>query len=243
MKPDESNKPAAAEGTLVPLSSRDGDFNAFACEPPNDRTPMGAVVLLHEIFGITDKIRGYARDYASCGLRVIVPDLFWRIEAGVELGHDAQDMKRAMARLKLFDDEAALADTAACVAWLRQGPSDIPISTIGFCLGGKLAVMARMRGLADAYVAYYGVGLDHVQGDLAQNDAPLLLHFGNDDSYVPIESVRQLAPRLGKNVTLHGYDDTGHAFYRPGKTAASSLSKERTLAFLRDISTINKARS
>ena len=232
---DQQPDTSAADGQLVPLSSNDGPFNAYICEPPAGRAPIGAVVLLHEIFGITSKIRGYAQDYAAEGLRVIAPDLFWRIEPGVELGHDAEDLKRAMSRLKLLDEDSALADITVCIAWLRQSSPNLPVTAIGFCLGGKLAVMARMQGLANAYVAYYGVGLDHVKGDLAQNDAPLLLHYGNDDTYVPPDSVRQLVPRMGNNATLHCYEDAGHAFYRPGKTAASSLSRERTLAFIRDV--------
>lgn len=214
----------------VTLPVADGRFEAHVAEPAMAAT--AGVILLHEIFGITDRIHRYAADYAAQGLRVIVPDLFWRIEPGVALGHDAADLKRAMQRLKQFDDEGALRDVAACAGWLRQQDAALPVTMIGYCLGGKLVVKSRQQGLADRYVTYYGIGVEHLDGDLAGNNAPLQLHYGTQDDYAPEHVVRGFAPRLGSRAELHLYDGVGHAFYRPGRDAASDQSRRRTLAFL-----------
>lgn len=220
-------------GHYTRIATDSGDFyDAFECEPPAGTPVRGGLVLLHEIFGITRKIRRYAQDYANEGLHVLAPDLFWRSGRRVELGHDPESMKQAMARLKTFDDEAAVDDVAAAVNSLRARHPGLPVSILGFCLGGKLAVMARMRALADRYVTYYGVGVEHVAGDLARNDAPLLMHYGSQDTYVPPATVQAYAPRLGHNTQVHFYPEAGHAFYVPGKDAASALSRSRTLDFL-----------
>ncbi len=213
----------------ITLSVDDGRFEAHVAAPPGPA--RASLVLLHEIFGITDKIRRYAADYAAAGIRVIAPDLFWRQEPGVELGHDGPDMKRAMSRLKVFDEAGAMRDIAACVQWLREQQAGAPVAVLGFCLGGKLAVKARQQGLADGYVGYYGIGVEHLPGSL-DADAPLMMHFGTDDSYAPVDVINAFTPRLGAKAAVHLYDGVGHAFYRPGRDAASDLSRTRTLDFL-----------
>lgn len=218
-----------AEG-FVQIESQAGEdgFDAYwrEADAPNGRS----IVLLHEIFGVTRKIRGYADDLAGAGFNVLVPDLFWRLERRVELNHDPESVKRAISRLGRLSTAGALDDVRSCVAALRARGQRVAL--LGFCLGGKLVVLSRNQGLADAYVGYYGVGLDEVPGPLDSHDVPLLMHYGGDDPYVPLSVVEALKPRLGSQAQVCVYPNAGHAFYMPGRDEASDLSRRRTLDFL-----------
>jgi len=226
--------PDAGVPMNVRVTNRDGGvFDAAIAIPadPNGR----AVVVLQEIFGVTRKIRGYCEMFAQLGYIAIAPDLFWRMDRGVQLSHDAGDIQRAFGYLKRFDEVAGLVDIDGCVAHLReQGMAKVAV--VGFCLGGKLAALIAARGEADAGVAFYGVGLEQSLDALRDLSRPLQLHFGNDDAYAPPAAVASIEAALAgaANVELYRYEGAGHAFFRPDlKDAASPVAWDRTVAFLR----------
>lgn len=225
-----STNPAEHMGSFVTVGDGERRFDAY-WSPSN--APSGkSIVLLHEIFGITEKIRRYADDLTRDGFNVLAPDLFWRTGRRLELDHDQQGIAKAMERLKTFSEDHALDDIAACVDWLRRRGERVAL--LGFCLGGKLVVLARMHGLADAYVGYYGVGVEKIGAPLDRNDVPLLMHYGADDPYAPLQTVHEFSPRLGSRAKVCVYEGAGHAFYRPGRDEASRLSRERTVEFLNE---------
>ncbi|MFS2128236.1 dienelactone hydrolase family protein, partial [Pseudomonas sp. Pseusp97] len=76
------------------------------------------LVLLQEIFGVNDTMKATADRFAEEGYVVLVPDLFWRIKPGIELGYDEADMKQALAYLNQFDTNLAVDDIAATIAAL-----------------------------------------------------------------------------------------------------------------------------
>jgi carboxymethylenebutenolidase len=222
----------AGAGRYVAIGEPGTQFDAYWIEPDQSNAKSATLVLLHEIFGITDKIRRYAQDYAQAGLHVLVPDLFWRIERRVEIGHDRESIARAMERMKQFDEAAAIDDIAGCIAWARQQRPGAPVALAGFCLGGMLAVKTRTQNMADRYVAYYGVGVEKITASLDTHDTPLLMHVGSDDPYVPRAAVEAYAPKLGAHADVHFYEGAGHAFYLPWRDEPSKLSRQRTLDFL-----------
>ena len=215
-----------------------GTFSAYLARPESGSGP--GLVLAHEIFGVNASMREAADLFAEEGYTVLVPDLFWRLEAGVELGYDEAAMERALALYARFDVAAALGDLAAAVAWLREEPGgSAGVGLVGFCLGGTLAGLAAARGLADVAVGYYPVGLGERREDLSRVSKPLLLHFGGSDEHVPRSEVDALRTALAANhaVTIFDYPDAGHAFANPQRAsyrkAAANLAHSRTIAVLR----------
>src|SRR5947199_10871603 len=73
----------------IKVKLRDGDMGAFLAIP--DRTPVGAVIAIMEIWGVNDTMRRHAHEFAEAGFVCLVPDLFWRQEAGVELSDKKPD--------------------------------------------------------------------------------------------------------------------------------------------------------
>ena len=100
-------------GSSISIQVRDGRFDAYLAVPESGQGP--GIVLLQEIFGVNANMRAVADLYAEEGYTVLVPDLFWRIAPGVELGWSDADMQRAFALYEKFDVAASLPDIRATV--------------------------------------------------------------------------------------------------------------------------------
>ncbi len=182
-------------------------------------TPLPGIVLLQEIFGINANMRETAETFAQLGYDVVVPDLFWRQEARVDLDPSSeQDRERATSLMKGLDVKLAIKDSLAAAAYLRALGGDPKIGAVGYCLGGKLAYLLAMDCGIDATVSYYGVA---IQGALDQADdlrAPLLLHIAESDHLCPAEAQAAIHRSFDNNETVRILDHpgVGHGFARRG---------------------------
>ena len=207
-------------------------FNAYVSEPAR---PNGhAVIVLQEIFGVTKHVRGIADRFAEDGYLAYAPDLFWRIEAGVELSHSKEDMQKAFGFVERYRDEDGLADITSTARHIRSRAGfNGRIAAAGLCLGGKLAYLAATLTEVDAGVGFYGVGIEKRLDAAGALRAPLLLHFGDQDPYVSKEARAQIAQAVaGKDVQVHLYPGAGHGFYTRGAQADIDLARARTNSFL-----------
>ena len=223
---------AAVAATAVQVQAADGVFSAAFAAP--QAPARKALIVLQEIFGVTSKIRRYCEMFARDGYAALAPDLFWRMEPGVQLTYSEPDIQRAMGFLKRLDEERALEDVVACSALLRQ-QGYTQIATVGFCLGGKLGPLSLARGAGDAAVAFYGVGLDQHLDVLRTIDQPMQMHFGDKDAHVPPAAVAKLEElaKGRRNMEVLRYPEGGHAFFRPDlKNEESQIAYRRMLAFL-----------
>jgi len=201
---------------FVKLTSRDGRaFDAWRAEPA---TSNGAgIVILPEVYNVNAWARGIAARYSARGYLVLVPDLFWRQESGVHLDYDQPE--RARSQGEAADVDAIVSDVGQVAQFLRDrlGHS-ARIGVVGFCIGGRLALLAAIREKIDAVSAYYPVKLDQHLAELPSLNIPSLIHFGATDPWVPAQTVAAVQ-RLyvgAPHVWLHGYSDTGHGFARNG---------------------------
>ncbi|MFC3533271.1 dienelactone hydrolase family protein [Vogesella facilis] len=192
-----------------------------------------AVVLLHEIFGITPYMRRLATFYAVLGYSVYVPALFHRQASGLALDYqrDAALAQDLLARLDLAQLTAELLDF---VAGLRQRHGRLAV--VGFCLGGRLAYRLSCREVADCAVAFYG---GRIHEDLPQwgvNRCPLQLHYGQDDAMIRPQQVEQVLAFLGGKAVGYIYPDSGHGFCCSERStfhqATSMEAAANTLLFL-----------
>lgn len=214
-----------------------GDGRGFAAYVSQPEKPNGhAVIVLQEIFGVTDAIRGVADRYAAEGYLALAPDLYWRIEPGVELSHSKADVERAFQYLERFDEEAGLADIGRVAAHIRAMPGlRGRVAVVGLCLGGKLAFRCAARLDVDAAAVFYGVGVEDHLDEVAALRCPVVLHYGDQDRYASAEAQARieaaLPPAAGGG--FHRYPGVGHGFYTRGDLEAAALAHERTTAFLR----------
>lgn len=229
-----------AETTTIRIAAADGSgtFDAHLVLPASGRGP--GLVLAQEIFGVNATMRRSAEHFAEEGYVVLVPDLFWRQQPGVQLGHTPEDFQRAFALYQGFDEARGVDDVQAAISALRNRPEvSGGVGVVGWCLGGKLAYLAACRTDCDAAVGYYGVGIEAALGEADRIRAPLALHIAELDTFCPPEARAQIVGALqGRpGVQLHVYPGCDHAFARPGgdhfvRTAAQ-LAHERTIAALK----------
>jgi carboxymethylenebutenolidase len=172
------------------------------------------ILLLQEIFGVGSYLRAVAQRLCSMGYTVLAPDLFWRIERNVALDHDQAGMERGFELVGSFDFEQGLADCELALDHLRKLPeTGGRAGVVGFCLGGSMAFLIATRYGPDVAVSYYGSGIAEALGQTSDLRCPTLMHFGAEDTFIPMESVTKIQEALGSrdNVDIRLYS-AGHAF-------------------------------
>jgi carboxymethylenebutenolidase len=224
----------------VSVTAADGGiFNAYLALPEAGGRGPG-LVLLQEIFGVNRHLRELADRYAEEGYVTIAPDLFWRIEPGVELGYSESEIKAAFDYYGRFDPDQAVKDIADTVRALRAtAECNGKVGAIGFCLGGMLAYLTAARCNIEAAVSYYGVGIEKRLNETGAVRCPMVLHFGELDQFVPAAARDAVAAAFKErdDVELYVYPGADHAFNNPVRPAydrfAASLAHSRTLGVLR----------
>jgi carboxymethylenebutenolidase len=200
----------------VKATDGSGSFDAYVVEPT--KTPAGAVVLIQEIFGVNQSMRYTACQVADLGFIAVVPDLFWRLEPGVQLTDKTDaEWKKAFDLMNRFDQDKGIEDLNASLAMARALPGGTgKAGTMGYCLGGRLAFMMATRSDADVNIVYYGVGLDGLLGELPNVKKPLLVHIAALDKYVPPEAQQKItqATKGHPNIHTYVYQNSDHAFAR-----------------------------
>src|SRR5687768_16383556 len=172
-------------GERINIETEGGDFSAYVARPTAAKAP--AVVVIQEIFGVNKVMRDITDGLAAQGYLAICPDLFWRIEPGIDITDQSEaEWKRAFELYTAFDVELGVKDIASTIDAARSDPrSNGKVGAVGYCLGGLLAYLTATRTDSDASVSYYGVGLVNF---LAENDKlknPLMLHIAAEDQFVP----------------------------------------------------------
>jgi carboxymethylenebutenolidase len=215
-------------------------FSAYLAVPPSGKGP--GILMLQEIFGVNASMRAIADYFAEEGYVVLVPDLFWRMKPGVELGYDEASFKKAFEYYGKFDVDQGVKDMGAALKALKGLKQCTgKVAALGFCLGGKLAYLAAAKLKVDAAVGFYGVGIEK-DLKLAKNiKCPMVLHFGGADKHVPQSAVAQVQKAFKKrdDVEIYVYPDADHAFYGKDRASynkpAAMMAHTRTIALLRRV--------
>ena len=219
------------------ITTPDGDFAAYVARPQAENAP--AIVVIQEIFGVNKVMRDIADGLASQGYVAIVPDLFWRIEPGIDITDQSEaEWKRAFELFNAFDVDSGVSDIAATINTARTLPGvNGKVGAVGYCLGGLLAFLTATRTDADASVSYYGVGTEKHLAEAEKLARPLLMHLGEEDQFVPKEAHKLILDSLKDHpqIEIHTYPGRDHAFARHGgehyDEADAKLAAGRTLAF------------
>lgn len=171
------------------------------------------LVLVQEIFGISDYIAYTAERLSRLGYVVMAPDLYWRVHPGADIGDSA--LEAAMGYAGELDPVAAVGDVVAALHHLR-GLDGVEgeVGLLGFCLGGALAYHAAATADPALCVSYYGSAIPDALGRMDAITCPTLFHFGGHDEYCPPESVEQVRTAAAANphTQFEFHPDGGHAF-------------------------------
>jgi carboxymethylenebutenolidase len=239
-----------AMGHYIDIRASDGTGNFKACFQGYLAIPAcgsgPGLVVGQEIFGVNQNMRDVADMYAEEGYVALVPDLFWRMQAGVELGYTDADFKLALDYFGRLDVDRAIDDIDSAMIKLRSLPqvSGPAIGYVGFCLGGKLAYLTAARTDVACAVGYYGMGIEQYLGEAGNINGKLVLHFAENDVYCDAAARAAITPVLAAlkkaelpKAELHVYAGADHAFARVGgmhfDKSSALMAHGRTIAALK----------
>lgn len=200
--------------SVVTVPTEDGDMPAHLWLPPSGSGP--GIVLLQEIFGVSEYIRSRGAELAELGYVVLAPEIYWRLDGSVDESRP-DFMDQATALLQQVDWGVAVSDAVAALDALRGRPEvSGGVGVMGFCFGGGLAFNVAAVADVAVLVAYYGSalpGLLHLADRVA---APSLHHFGTADTYIPLPKVEEIRSAVeGPEVEFYLHEGAGHAFDNP----------------------------
>lgn len=228
-----------SETVKIATLSGDAKFDAYVARPAD--TPRAAILVIQEIFGVNAGIRRKCDKLAEDGYLAVAPDLFWRLEPGVELDPDVEpEFQRALDLMGKFDQDQGIRDIEATIHHIRREEGVAKVGCVGYCLGGRLAYMTAARTDVNASVGYYGVGIDGLLNEKHAIAHPLLLHIPTEDGFVDKDTQKAMHEGLDDHpkVTLYDYEGLDHGFATEfGKRRdekAANLADGRTADFFRE---------
>jgi carboxymethylenebutenolidase len=220
-------------GEMTRMRMSDGaEISVYHVSPEGDR--RGGLVLIQEIFGVTDHIRDLCDEYAADGYEVLAPALFDREHPGFEAEYTGPDFDRAveLAR-KLHPFDQSLKDAQTCIDALKAKG---PVFITGYCYGGSVAWrMAQISPDLAAASSYYGSMVPTLFASEAPNCATIA-HFGRFDAGIPMEGVEKLIETAHPTAQIFVYE-ANHGFNSDRRKdyheESADLARERTLALFR----------
>ncbi len=222
----------ALQGKMEKMKMSDGaEIGVYRVQPKGTR--RGGLVLIQEIFGVTEHIKELCDGYAADGYEVLAPAVYDREAPGFEASYSPEDIQKAIKIARAehpFD--LSIKDTQVCIDALKAKG---PVFITGYCYGGSVtwAAAARCDGLAAAS-GYYGGNIPQM-ADLKPK-CPTILHFGRKDHGIPMEGVEKVK-NLHPEVKVFVYDEAGHGFNSDRRTdyhePSAKLGKQRTLELFR----------
>ncbi len=207
------------------FDSFNGDpVEAYLAQPIADGA-IGGVVVIHHLPGYDESTKEITRTFAAHGYNAVCVNLYSREAPGA-----SPDDAAAIARgLGGVPDERLIGDVGAAAQYLRALPgSNAKVGVIGFCSGGRQALLSACSLQLDAAVDCYGafvvedppeasgMNMKSIVALLGGLSCPLLGLFGVEDQYPSPEQTETLRSRLGeleKSFTFHEYEGAGHAFF------------------------------
>jgi carboxymethylenebutenolidase len=227
------------ESTVLIPTHDGGQMPAFIARPPSGRGP--GLVVLQEIFGVTDYMKKRARDLAGLGYIAVVPQLYWRLGNDIQTPENTPEgLQQAFGYMQRLDQRQAVDDAAAALEYLRKLPeTEGSAGTLGFCMGGRLAYELAAAANPDVVVSYYGAGIGNELDAAERISAPIIFHFGDNDQYLSLDEANQVREHFEKrrDAEVHMHAGAGHAFDNPSPmfhhSGAAQAAWPQTADFLK----------
>jgi carboxymethylenebutenolidase len=229
----------------VPLKHGDRTVQAFVVYP-EVKTKAPVVILIHEVFGLSDWAKEMADELAAQGFIVIAPDLLTGFgpNGGGSDAFPSQDA--AVKAVSGLDPDVVNADLDAAADYGKKLPAaNGKIAVTGFCWGGgkSFAFAAHRKDLSAAFV-FYGPG----PSDVTTITAPVYGFYAGNDARIgaTLPATTAAMKAAGKKYDPITYDGAGHGFMRAGEDPGNTVPGNKTAreqAFARLVTLIKEMRA
>ena len=214
-------------GKMIRLQAADGhELDAYVVEPKGKA--KGGIVVVQEIFGVTNHIKRVADQYAAKGYKVVAPAMFDRVERDVELAYS--EIEKGREYMRQLQWPGTLADVEAAAKEVRGAGR---VAVVGYCWGGTVAHVAASDLDVDAAVSYYGGGVAKMLDKKPR--CPIVYHFGDKDASIPLPDIERIE-HANPSGPVYVYAGAGHGFNCDERASYSAedaqLAFERSLEFL-----------
>jgi carboxymethylenebutenolidase len=219
----------------VTVKHHDRTVDAFVAHPQSTEKAPG-IVVIHEIFGMTDWVQTVTDEFAAAGWVAIAPDLLTGMTPD---GKPARNlpMSAAGGMITKLPPEQVTADLNACVDYVKGLPScNGKVSVVGFSWGGSqcFRFATNRSGLASAFV-FYGSGPD--AADIPRIQAPVYGFYGGNDARIAatLPATQQQMKEANKVFDAVTYEGAAHGFMRSGDdpSGPEADKKAREAAWVR----------
>lgn len=216
-------------GSMIRVKSRDGfAFDAYHVKAQGAR--KGGVIVVQEIFGLSDHIKEMADRFGAAGYEAIAPSMYDRAAPGfiVQPPEVAANMARSVDLAKSNGQDNAMNDIGGVFDVLSQSGK---VCITGYCYGGSMSWLAgaKIAGIAAAS-CYYGGNIPQMIGMTPK--CPTICHFGAKDVHIPLVGAVDRIQAAHPDIPVHIYD-AGHGFARKNSSdydaASDRQAFERTI--------------
>lgn len=222
-----------ADSKIVSYKSGDETVSGVLYTPPG-KGPFPALIVIHEWWGLNDRVKDQAAKLSDQGYVALAVDLYrGKVATTPEMAHEI---------MRGVPEDRAKRDLHAAFEFLASLPNvkKDRIGAIGWCMGGGYALDVALQEptLAAAVINYGHLATDPEA--LKKISAPILGLFGAQDKGIPPADVRkfgEILDHMGKKIDVKIYDDAGHAFENPNnkdgyRAADAADAWQRTIDFL-----------
>lgn len=212
-------------GEMIRLTSRFDGFELDAYRAPVSDARRGGLLLIQEIFGVTDHIKELADGFAEDGYEVIAPAFYDRLERGFMAGYDQEGIQKGVRYSQETPWDQVAGDAQAAIDALKA-----PVFVTGYCWGGAASWLAacRCEGVSAA-ACFYGRRISELVDETPR--CPTILHFGKADASIPMEKVEEIREKH-PDLPIYLYD-AGHGFVSDRRSDyhadSARLARLRTL--------------
>lgn len=216
----------AQQGKMIEMNSGDGaTLGVYHVEAQGER--KGGLVLVQEVFGVTDHIKELCDGYASRGYEVLAPSIYDRQEKLFQADYNDEGIQKAIKLATANTWENVQMDVQMCIDQLKDKG---PVFAVGYCYGGSSCWVAACRcENLTAASGYYGSKIIDMVDERPK--CPIILHFGEKDAGIPMDSVRTIESKH-PNVPVYIYP-AGHGFNSDRRSDydedCAKLALQRTL--------------
>jgi len=204
------------------------EVNCFIAYPEvKEKAPV--VLVIHEIFGLSDWVRGVTDQFAEAGYIAIAPDLLSGAAAGGGGTAELGGMDAVRKAISGLPPDQITADLNAVAAHVTQLPaSNGKLFVAGFCWGGgqSFRYATNNKDLKAAFV-FYGSG--SAAGDMPRITAPVYGFYAGNDARIgaTVPATTEEMKKAGKTYDPVTYEGAGHGFMRAGEDPAGNEANKK----------------